>query len=134
MGYFGKYIIVFGIVSSLFDFLTFFFLYKVFHLTDGAFQTGWFIESVATQIFIVYVIRTKQVPFFKSHPRNWIVWSTLVTVVIAWSIPYTPIGRLFSFVMLPFAMCVAIMGIVLAYLLVGEVVKYFFYRKYPDAP
>lgn len=134
MGYFGKYIIVFGIVSSLFDFLTFFLLYKVFHLTDGTFQTGWFIESIATQIFIVYVIRTKQVPFFKSHPRNWVVWSTLITVIIAWTIPYTPIGKLFSFVMLPFATSAAILGIVLVYLLVGEVVKYFFYRKYPLAP
>jgi Mg2+-importing ATPase len=134
MGYFGKYIIVFGVVSSLFDFLTFFLLYKVFHLTDGTFQTGWFMESIATQIFIVFIIRTKHVPFFKSHPRNWIVWSTLITVVIAWTIPYTPIGRLFSFSMLPFATSAAILGIVLVYLLVGEVVKYFFYRKYPLAP
>jgi Mg2+-importing ATPase len=134
MGYFGKYIIVFGIVSSLFDFLTFFFLYKVFHLTENGFQTGWFLASITTQVFIVYVIRTKHVPFFKSHPRNWIVWSTLITVIVAWTIPYTPIGRLFSFAMLPFATSAAILGIVFVYLLVGEIVKYFFYRKYPLAP
>jgi len=134
MGYFGKYIIVFGIVSSLFDFLIFFLLYKVFHLTENAFQTGWFVASITTQIFIVYIIRTKQVPFFKSHTGGWLVGSTLLIVSLAWIIPYTSVGRLFSFEMLPFATSAAILGIVLVYLFVGEVVKFFFYRKYPLAP
>jgi Mg2+-importing ATPase len=134
MGYFGKYIVIFGIVSSLFDFLTFFLLYKVFHLTAGGFQTGWFLASITTQIFIVYVIRTKRVPFFKSRTGGWVIGSTLLVASIAWAIPYTPIGRLFSFEMLPWKTSAVIMGIVFAYLLVGEAVKFFFYRKYPAAP
>lgn len=134
MGYFGKYIIVFGIVSSLFDFLIFFLLYKVFHLTENAFQTGWFVASITTQIFIVYIIRTKRVPFFKSRTGWWVVGSTLLVVSVAWIIPYTLVGRLFSFTILPFATSVAIFGIVVVYLLVGEIVKFFFYRKYPLAP
>lgn len=134
MKYFGKYIFVFGIVSSLFDFLTFFFLYKIFRLSEAGFQTGWFIASITTQIFIVYVIRTKRVPFVKSRPGKWIVASTLFVASLAWIIPYTPVGPLFSFVRLPFATGISILGIVSAYLLVGEAVKFLFYRKYPAAP
>ncbi|MBI2120487.1 MAG: magnesium-translocating P-type ATPase [Parcubacteria group bacterium] len=134
MKYFGKYIIVFGIVSSLFDFLTFFLLYKVFHLMESGFQTGWFIASITTQIFIVYVIRTKRVPFLKSRPGKWVVASTLLVASLAWIIPHTPLGALFSFALLPGMTLAAIMGIVLTYLLVGEVVKFLFYRKYPAAP
>jgi Mg2+-importing ATPase len=134
MGYFGKYIVVFGVVSSLFDFLTFFLLYKVFHLTANGFQTGWFIVSITTQVFIVYVIRTKRVPFFKSRTGGWVVGSTSLIVALAWIFPYTPLGRLFSFEMLPWNTYLAILGIVFAYLVVGEIVKFFFYRKYPLAP
>ncbi len=134
MRYFGKYIIVFGIVSSLFDFLTFFLLYKVFHLTAGSFQTGWFLASITTQIFIVYVIRTKRVPFWTSRTGWWLVGSTLSVASLAWAIPYTPIGKLFSFEMLAWDTGAAILGIVFTYLLVGEIVKFFFYRKYPLAP
>ncbi len=134
MGYFRKYIVVFGIVSSLFDFAVFFLLYKVFNLAEHTFQTGWFLFSIASQIFIIYIIRTKRTPFFKSRPGKWIVASTIITVLTAWVLPYTSIGTLFSFAILPIQTLVVIMGIVFAYMLVAEAVKFFFYKKYPLAP
>ena len=74
---FSKYIVVFGIVSSVFDFVTFYVLYGVFHLDAQHFQTGWFIESIATQILVVFIIRTKRVPFWTSAPGRYIILSAV---------------------------------------------------------
>jgi len=126
--YFGRYIAVFGLVSSVFDFLTFYVLYKVFSLGESGFQTGWFIESIATQVLIIYIIRTKQVPFFKSFPSLPVVFSTLGIVGLAWIIPFTSLGEALGFSILPGSVILAIVLIVAVYLLVGEVVKSFFYR------
>ena len=131
---FSKYIIVFGIVSSVFDFLTFYLLYGVLKLSGAHFQTGWFIESIATQILIIFIIRTKRVPFFKSIPSVYIIASAIGVVLLAWVLPYTLFGALFSFVALPGIALIAIFGIVLVYLMVGETVKYFFYRRFVNAP
>ena len=125
---FSKYIIVFGIISSVFDFLTFFLLYKVFHLDATHFQTGWFIESIATQILVIFIIRTKRVPFFKSTPGIYVTLSAILVVVVAWIIPYTPLGPLLSFSTLPLVLILLIAGVVFSYLVVAEVSKYFFYR------
>ncbi len=131
---FSKYIIVFGIISSLFDFLTFYLLYGVFHMDEQHFQTGWFIESIATQILVVFLIRTKRVPFFKSIPSRYVVGSVLGVLAFSWLVPYTPIGPLLSFVVLTPLSLMFILGIVIAYLIVAEITKYFFYRRFPNAP
>jgi Mg2+-importing ATPase len=131
---FTKYIIVFGIASSIFDFLTFFTLYSVFDLKDAQFQTGWFIESIATQVLIIFIIRTKRFPFFRSSPSIFVAASTIGIVTLAWIIPFTPIGELLGFAALPLKTLCAIAGIVLAYLFVGEGAKIIFYRSYPKAP
>lgn len=131
---FSKYILVFGLVSSLFDFLTFYLLFGVLHLSEKGFQTGWFIESIATQILIIFLIRTKRVPFFKSKPSIFVFASAVGMVLLAWAIPYTPLGTLFSFSALPPVILLAILGIVAVYLVVGEMAKYFFYRRYAHAP
>ncbi|MFA6089703.1 MAG: magnesium-translocating P-type ATPase, partial [Candidatus Woesearchaeota archaeon] len=131
---FYKYIIAFGIVSSVFDFLTFFVLFKVFNLNPSQFQTGWFIESIATQVLVIFIIRTKRTPFFKSTPGKWITFSTIGVVILAWVIPYTPIGSLLSFSPLPPILIVTIICIVIMYLIVAEISKYFFYRMFTKAP
>jgi Mg2+-importing ATPase len=131
---FSKYIIVFGIVSSVFDFITFYVLYKVFHMENASFQTGWFIESIATQILVVYVIRTKRSPFWKSFPSRYVVASTVAVVAFSWIIPFTPIADILSFVALAPKLLLAIAGIVLVYVGGVEVTKAFFYRAYPKAP
>lgn len=131
---FSKYILVFGVVSSLFDFLTFYLLFTVFHLSEMHFQTGWFIESIATQVLIIFIIRTKRTPFWTSRPSVYVFLSAVGMVVFAWAIPYTPLGALFSFAILSPTLLFAIIGIVAVYLVVGETVKYFFYRRYALAP
>jgi Mg2+-importing ATPase len=131
---FSRYIIVFGIVSSIFDFLTFYLLYGVFHLNESHFQTGWFIESIATQILVIFIIRTKRVPFFRSVAGRYVVLSSLIVVLIAWFIPYTTLGAFLSFTPLPKVLLLYIIGIVLLYLVVAETSKYVFYRLFPGAP
>jgi Mg2+-importing ATPase len=131
--FFGKYIAVFGLVSSVFDFITFFVLYKVFSLGASGFQTGWFIESIATQVLIIYIIRTKRVPFFKSWPSRPVIFSTIGIVALAWIIPFTPIGAVLSFTALSPFMLAAIAGIVAVYLIAGELAKAMFYRTFRKA-
>ncbi len=131
---FAKYIIAFGIVSSIFDFLTFYILYGVFHMPEQNFQTGWFVESIATQVLVVFIIRTKRVPFFKSMPSIFVGASAIMVVIISWLIPYTPIGSLLSFTALSPIFLTMIAAIVVVYLVVAETTKYFFYRSFPRAP
>ncbi|MCK9351487.1 MAG: magnesium-translocating P-type ATPase [Candidatus Paceibacterota bacterium] len=131
--FFGKYIAVFGLVSSIFDFITFFVLYKVFSLGASGFQTGWFIESIATQVLIIYIIRTKRVPFWKSWPSLPVICSTIGIVTLAWIIPFTPISTLLRFAPLSPFILVSIAGIVFTYLLFGELTKAMFYRAYKKA-
>jgi len=131
--FFGRYIAVFGLVSSIFDFITFFVLYKVFSLGASGFQTGWFIESIATQVLIIYIIRTKRVPFWKSWPSIPVICSTIGIVALAWIIPFTPIGTILSFTALSPFMLVTIAGIVATYLIVGEIAKAMFYRAFRKA-
>jgi Mg2+-importing ATPase len=131
--FFGRYIAVFGLVSSIFDFITFFVLYKVFSLSASGFQTGWFIESIATQVLIIYIIRTKRVPFFKSWPSIPVIFSTVGIVALAWIIPFTPIGSILSFSPLSPFILVSIAGIVAVYLFVGEMAKAMFYRAFRKA-
>ena len=132
---FSKYIIVFGIVSSLFDFMTFFVLYKVFKLSEAGFQTGWFIESIATQVLVIFIIRTKRVPFFKSLPSKYVAASAIGVVSFAWIFPFTPLGTLLlSFVSLSGNVLLSMAVIVLAYLLAAEIAKSLFYKYLPTAP
>lgn len=124
-----KYMIVFGWMSSIFDFLTFFLLYFIFKLSEHQFQTGWFIESVATQIFVIYIIRTKKVPFLESRPSLALFVTTLTAVIVAWLIPFTSLGNLMQFEKLPVIIMSIIFAYVLLYLLLVEIVKRVFYRQ-----
>lgn len=124
------FMIVFGLVSSLFDFITFFFLRFVFHASEHMFQTGWFLESLATQTLVIYVIRTRKLPFIQSRPSLPLLLSTSSVVTIGWLIPFTPLGAYFNFTALPMNVLFVIVLIVIANLLVAELVKDFFYKKY----
>lgn len=130
----ARYIIVFGFLSSIFDFLTFYVLYKVFALGESGFQTGWFIESIATQILIIFIIRTKRTPFWKSMPALGITLSSIGVVALAWAIPLTSLGTLLGFTTLPLQVLLSIVGIVALYLSLGDVTKRFFYLWVPKAP
>jgi Mg2+-importing ATPase len=123
-----RYMIVFGLVSSIFDLVTFYLLYHTFGLTDGAFQTGWFIESVATQVLVVHIIRTRGLPFVRSRPSTILFASTTVIVLIAFLFPLLPFAAQVGFVLLPPDILVVICAITVAYLGVAELAKRLYYR------
>jgi len=129
MNFIKRFMYVFGPISSIFDFLTFGMLLYVFKLTQGAFQTGWFLESIATQVFVIYMIRTKKLPFLESSPSKLVLLNTLLAVSVAWVIPYTPLGGIFNFGRISSHVLASIAGIVLIYLLLVELAKRIFYSK-----
>ncbi len=125
-----SYMLTFGLISSIFDFLTFFLLYYVYKLTEHQFQTGWFIESIATQIFVIYIIRTKKIPFLQSNPSLKLFITTFIAVVFAWSVQFTFLGKWLSFDRLPLHIMLIIASYVLIYLILVQVSKSIFYRHH----
>jgi Mg2+-importing ATPase len=128
--YIKKFIMIFGPISSLFDFLTFFILLFVFAADAALFQTAWFIESICTQTLVIFVIRTRLVPFYTSRPSRPLIISTIVIVLAACILPFTVIGSLFGFVPPPLSFYGVIAGLVVGYIVMVELVKRWFYRKY----
>ena len=111
-----------GPVSSAFDFLTFYALLKIFHSSEQLFHTGWFVESLATQTLVIFVIRTTGNPF-KSHPSRALAATTLAVVLFAVALPYTPLAPLLGFTPLPAAFLLFLLLTTGAYLLLVEAVK-----------
>jgi Mg2+-importing ATPase len=120
---------VFGPLSSIFDFATFGLLLFVFHFGEASFQSGWFLESIATQTFVVYIIRTRKIPFLQSRPSPYLVMSTVGTVLIGYAIALSPLSHYFRFGPLPMSALWAIVSILLAYLVCAEIVKRQFFRR-----
>ncbi|MFH1148364.1 MAG: magnesium-translocating P-type ATPase [Pseudomonadota bacterium] len=123
-----KFMITFGIVSSVFDYLTFGVLLIVLHAGKDQFRTGWFLESVVSASLIVLVIRSRR-PFFKSRPGKHLVMATLLIVVATLILPFTPLGEIFGFGRLPISFFLIIAMIVASYIITAEVAKTVFYRK-----
>lgn len=124
-----KFMLVIGPISSIFDFLTFFVMLKVFQAGEVLFHTGWFIESIATQVLVIFVIRTRKNPL-KSRPNKWLTLCSLAIVTIACVIPLTPIGTYFGFIPPPplFFLFLAVM--VIFYLALVETAKQWFYKRF----
>ncbi len=120
---------VVGSVSSVFDFLTFFIMLAVFNANEALFQTGWFMESMATQVLVIFVIRTHRNPFH-SRPHPWLTATSLAVVAIAAVLPFTPVGTYFGFVAPPPLFFVVLVVLTLGYLIVVEGVKRSFFRRY----
>jgi Mg2+-importing ATPase len=125
-----KFMVFLGPISSIFDFLTFFIMRVVFNATAPLFQTAWFIESLSTQTLVIFLIRTRKTPFYRSKPSRLLLLSSLSVVSVALIIPFTPLGALFKFVEPPFAFFILLAGLIGTYLLLVEIVKNWFYRRY----
>jgi Mg2+-importing ATPase len=121
---------VVGPVSSIFDFLTFFILLKVFGADEKLFHTGWFIESISTQVLVIFVIRTRGNPF-RSRPNIALTVTSLTVVLVAATLPFTPFAVQLGFVAPPPAFFMILPGMVLCYLVAVEFVKRYFYRHFP---
>jgi Mg2+-importing ATPase len=123
-----RYMILFGLVSSIFDILTFLVLLYLFHASAEEFHTGWFIESLLTELVIALVVRTQR-PFFRSRPGKLLLVSTLVVVGITLVLPYLPVNVLFGFIPLPLPLMLLIIGLTGLYVVVAEIAKKYFYSR-----
>lgn len=122
----GRYMVVFGLVSSLFDFMTFGILLFLFSATEEEFRTGWFIESLLTELVIAIVVRTRGL-FFRSRPGNLLLASTIAVIGITLVLPYLPFSSAFGFVPLPAPLMLMLIGLTVLYVVVVEVTRKVFY-------
>ncbi len=129
IGFVRKFMLAVGPVSSLFDFLTFFLMLGLFHAGERLFHTGWFVESLATQVLVIFVIRTHKNPF-RSRPHPLLTGCSLIVVALAVALPYTPLAGYLGFEPLPPLFFLVLTGMVLLYLLIVEQVKQWFFRRY----
>jgi Mg2+-importing ATPase len=123
-----KFMITFGLVSSVFDYLTFGLLLLVIHANEAEFRTGWFLESVISASMIVLVIRSRK-PFFRSRPGKYLLVATLLIAVITLILPFTPIGPVFGFSPLKLSTYLLLLLIVACYIIAAEFTKRIFYKK-----
>jgi P-type Mg2+ transporter len=131
IGFIRQFMVIVGPISSIYDFLTFGVLLWVFHASTNAplFHTGWFVESLATQTLVVFVIRTAGNPL-KSRPSLPLLLSVLAFVAIATVLPYTPLGSLLGFTPLPPSLLGAIALLAVTYLFLVQAVKSWFYHRH----
>jgi Mg2+-importing ATPase len=133
MKFIRHFMSVFGPVSSIFDFLTFWIMLALLHAGHAEFRTGWFVESIATQTLVVYVIRTRRVPFLKSRPSLPMLLVPTGAALIGAVLPYTGVAGLLGFTPLPTAFFLLLFAMVVVYLLLVELAKTQFYRVHPHA-
>mgnify|MGYP000033995661 FL=1 len=128
LSFIRNFMLVIGPISSVFDFLTFYVLLEVLKAKEQLFQTGWFVESLCTQVLVIFIIRTKGNPF-KSKPHPLLTCTSLLVVATAIGLPLTPLGTHLGFVAPPVYFYGILAAMVLTYLGVVEVVKRIFYKR-----
>ena len=147
----GRFMLSFGPISSLFDIATFLFLYYVLcpmlcggmtylHLTDPAlqlqyvalFQTGWFLESMWTQVLILHFLRTRKIPFLQSRPSLPVMCTTLAGIALFTGITFTKAASLFGLTEMPHWYFGFLLIVALLYMLLTTVVKVFYQKKYRE--
>jgi Mg2+-importing ATPase len=129
MRFIGRFMTIFGVVSSMFDFLTFAVLLLVFAASIEQFRTGWFVESLLTELLVALVVRTRR-PFFRSRPGHLLLTTTVVVSLLTLAIPYAPGIELLGFVPLPPAVLLSLLAIGAGYVLATELTKQWFYRRW----
>ena len=128
MAFIRRFMSVFGPISSIFDFLTFWVMLSILHAGHVEFRTGWFVESIATQTLVVYVIRTRRVPFFRSRPSLAMLIVPTGAALVGAVLPYTGLASLLGFTPLPTSFFLILFGMVVVYLVLVELAKTRFYR------
>jgi len=124
-----NFMIIFGLLSSIFDFFTFGVLLYFFHASSSLFQTGWFVESLTTQSLIILSLRTSHVPFFTSKPSKLLITSIILAPLVGIILPNMPFGSIFGFVRLPFIFYLVMVCFVVSYFVIIERAKSWFYRR-----
>ncbi len=134
IGEIRRFIMVIGPISSIFDYLTFFIMLYVFNAWDkpALFHTGWFVESLFTQTLIIHVIRTNKIPFLQSRASKTLIITSLVIVAVGAWLTVSPFAETLGFVALPVLYWPLLAGMLLAYVLLTQLVKTWFVRRYGE--
>ena len=128
--YIMKFMMFFGPLSSVFDYLTWGIMLLIYHANQATFATCWFIESMCTQLLVIHIIRTGKIPFVESWPSPFLIFTSIYITSIALVLPYTPLGAYFKFVMPPGTFFLFLIGIVGTYLWSVQALKTWFVKKY----
>jgi Mg2+-importing ATPase len=128
IGFIRTFMVYFGPLSSVFDFILFGVMLWVFHAGPVEFRSGWFVESLATQTLVIFAIRTRRIPFFRSHPSLPLTVAALAVVAVGAVLPGSPLAHTLGFQPLPVGFFAALGGMVIAYLALVEVGKKVFYH------
>lgn len=128
IGFVRKFTLFFGPFSSLYDFLTYGIMLFIFNASPALFQSGWFVESFWTEVLVIFVIRTRRIPFFSSRPGKWLTVLTLSCVALGTILPFTILGGLLGFAPLPAQYWALLILMVATYLLLVDAGKVFFYK------
>ncbi|MBE3038808.1 MAG: magnesium-translocating P-type ATPase, partial [Chloroflexi bacterium] len=134
IGELRRFIIFIGPISSIFDYATFFIMLYVFKSWTNAdlFHTGWFVESLFTQTLIIHVIRTNKIPFLQSRASKALMLTSVLIVAIGAYLPYSPLASTLGFVPLPPLYWLLLLGMLVAYVILTQLIKTWFYRKFGD--
>ena len=128
MGFIRNFMLSIGPISSVFDFLTFYGLSLLFGLQESLFRTGWFVESMVTQVLVIFVIRTRLNPL-RSRPNRWLVLTSVAVLAVALALPFSPLAPLLGFAPLPAVYFAWLAALLLTYLLAVEGAKQWFYKR-----
>ena len=134
MGSITRFILFIGPISSIFDYVTFWIMINVFHAWNNAalFHTGWFVESIFTQTLIIHVIRTKKIPFIQSRASWPLIATSLIIVGVGAWLTVSPLAGTLGFVALPPTFWLYLIGVLVGYVILTQLVKTWFYRKFGD--
>jgi Mg2+-importing ATPase len=128
-----RFMLLFGPLSSIFDFLTFGIMLGPFAAGPALFRSGWFVESLATQTLVVFVIRTHRVPFWRSTPSIPLLSAVLGIIAVGIYLPYSPVAHDLGFTALPATFLLVLVGMLVAYLFLVEITKRHFFATVPSA-
>jgi len=123
-----NYMITFGLHSSIFDIATFVTLYSILKVSEGVFQTGWFVESVLTEIIILFIMRTKK-PFLRSKPSRLLLWLSMAAVLITITLPWWPRSGTLEMSRLDGIVILSLLGIILLYTFTADLLKIWFFKR-----
>jgi len=131
-----RFMSVFGPISSIFDFMTFFVMLVILHASHNEFRSGWFVESLATQTLVVFLIRTRRVPFIRSRPSIPMIVTPVTCAIIGAVLPFTPLAEFLGFTALPISFFLILIGMIATYLVLVEIAKSRFYAAqiHPHRP
>jgi Mg2+-importing ATPase len=134
ISYIRKFILIVGPISSIFDYMTYFIMLYVFNAwaNPALFHTGWFIESLFTQTLIIHVIRTNKIPFIQSRASKALLFASIAIVIVGAILPYSPLAGALGLVPLPPLYWLLLLGMLICYVVLTQIVKTWFIRRFGE--